>query len=299
MLRGAACACLSSIPGGRNALQTSRLCFCSQSIGLPRTYQALPRHPKPTARATSACCAMQTRIIVQPGNEGLCLPGPGTIRVDRQRGPHVPGGFNRQICSAGKGQATYCSTRPAELPVCEEATAGQRPRLAGRKGGDRDTGSAVAGGLAAAAGGVLAVTAAAAAVGLRQRQRRRQQRAAQLPSALWDGELANLLPHSGAQLQHRDSAAAAPAGSKPPSSGGSSGMAAAGEGSSEDASGERRGLRSSWRLHSRSLQLQADDFQILLDKSGRPDLLGAGASAKVRHRQPMACRWPSVVPLLL
>lgn len=191
----------------------------------------------------------------------------------------MPGGFNRQICSAGKGRATYCSTWPAELPVCEEVTAGQRPRLAARKGGDRDTSSAVAGGLAAAAGGMLAVAVAAAALGLRQRQRRRQQRAAQLPPASWDGELANLLPHSGAQLQHRDSAAAAPAGSKLSSS--SRGSKTAAQGTSAVGSGERWGPRSSWRLHSRSLQLQADDFQILLDKSGRPDLLGTGASAKV------------------
>ena len=41
----------------RNALQTSQLCFCSQSIGhLPPTYQALPRHSKPTARAACLRC---------------------------------------------------------------------------------------------------------------------------------------------------------------------------------------------------------------------------------------------------
>lgn len=231
-------------------------------------------HPPRTA--APPCLSSQVKMMVQPGNEGMCLPTSGTIRVEPKRAPHIPVLYTRQVCSATPGQATYCSTQPATLPVCGDQPAGKQLRWASSHG------SAVAGGLAVAAGGVFAVAAAAAAVGLRRRCCRRRRRAVQT-SSNWDAELANLLPHPGFQQQQQQQAgiAVTAAGSKPPStrSGGSS--KGAGSASSADGSGERLGPRSSWHLHSRSLQLQADDFQILLDKSGRPDLLGSGASSRV------------------
>ena len=106
-------------------------------------------------------------------------------------------------------------------------------------------------------------------------------RAAQVPSN-WDAELGCLLPQATASWhQHYGGPTECLVGSSSPSSSSGRSSRSGGAAGSQDGSRERLGTHSSWRLHSRSLQLKPDDFQILLDKAGRPDLLGAGATAKV------------------
>lgn len=195
-----------------------------------------------------------------------------------RRAPNTPIGFTRQVCSTAAGQATYCSTVPAALPACRGSSeGGQTLHTSG------SSSSVFAGGLAAVAGGVLVVAAASAAVGMqRRRLQRRQHRAAQVPSN-WDRELGCLLtqaPAAGHQQQYSGPTELLVGSSSPCTSSGRSSRSGGAAGS-RDGSRERLGTHSSWRLRSRSLQLKADDFQILLDKAGRPDLLGAGATAKV------------------
>ncbi|KAL4856757.1 putative sphingolipid transporter spinster 2 [Chlorella vulgaris] len=181
-------------------------------------------------------------IEVRPGNEGLCMPS-----ATQRSSSTVKFTEHRNDI-----KLPQCSTGAASVP--------------GRQSGG---GSPVT----AAAAGAATLAALLAALGVRHHRRRNaassghtnhhrqlcRMARAEVEVLEQDGdlELSRLLAHgiltSSASPRSLDSVAATAAGSP----------------------------TASWRLHSSSLRLQPRDFQIAVDATGRPELLGSGAFSKV------------------
>ncbi|KAL4856758.1 putative sphingolipid transporter spinster 2 [Chlorella vulgaris] len=228
-------------------------------------------------------------IQVWPGNEGLCAPpatqhssstvsynenrkqckqsddvGAAAVRAVQAALSELAG---ESVEGAGLGslpEGPHClkGIVQVQLPQCSTGTA----YVTGRQSGG---GSPVT----AAAAGAAALAALLAALGVRHHRRHNaasgghtnhhrqlcRMARAEVEVLEQDGdlELSRLLAHgiltSSASPRSLDSVAAAAAGSP----------------------------TASWRLHSTSLRLQPRDFQIAVDATGRPELLGSGAFSKV------------------
>ncbi|PSC74756.1 serine threonine-kinase isoform B [Micractinium conductrix] len=264
------------------------------------------------------CC--QTRLVVQPGNERLCTLG-------APRGVEQDVRYQRYACSAaqqpegqgdgdgGGGGAPRCSLGPAALPVCGPAPpdpVAEALALAHPPWWRSAAAAWVAGAVAAAV--LLALAAAGGVQAWRSGVRiLRWERAFKRRFARGeDGESDEDEEEGGAyqegleeeeegeqaKLLAPGSGPSAPASGSSVGSGRFLGGRSAGSGG---APGSRRSPSSSRRLHSASIRLKPEDFQIQLDGQGKPVLLGSGAFSKVYRGQlfgalPVAIKALSVGP---
>ena len=186
---------------------------------------------------------------------------PGQPATNSSRGPAAGASSGRRV--GGTPLRACTGTASAKLPLCRAA--GQRARHQ-----------------KAAAGAIIATALAALAVALGVRRwggskkgaGHQSLRGKDRPEEVEAGQgdclqqerdgVAPLLP-SG--VLHSRGAASRPAASS----------AAAADGTA------------SWRLQSTSLRLRPEDFSIVVDGAGRPELLGSGASSKVQCWAPICC----------